>query len=111
MALTVRLGGNNFVSNKTQATFEEALRDGHQVKSVASAPAPVVATSVSPVPNAGPTGAAQTPRIPAPQPVTQPPFDYQRLPVSLEHGLAQFFDHQSSSKVSEVALFSINKWP
>ncbi len=97
MVLTVRLGGNNFVSDKTQATFEEALRDGHQVKSVASAPAPAVAASVSPIPSAGPTGAAQTPSIPAPQPATQPPLDYQRLLASLEHGLAQFFDHQSST--------------
>ena len=101
MVLTVRLGGNNFVSERTQATFEEALRDGHQVKSVASAPAPAVAASVSSIPSACPTGAAQTPRMPAAQPAaqpaTQPTLDYQRLLASLEHGLAQFFDHQSST--------------
>ncbi len=88
MSFTVRLNGSNYVSKKTAAAFEEALRDDHQVQlknnggNGETVPKPIAASEISPEPTAAP-------------PVQQP--DYQRVLESLEHGLAQSYDHQKQT--------------
>jgi NAD(P)-dependent dehydrogenase (short-subunit alcohol dehydrogenase family)/acyl carrier protein len=85
MSFVVKLNGSNYVSEKRQRAFEEALKDGHQIQlrrgsgNGASAPNPVAPSPARsrPVPVAG-------------------PLDHGLL-ENLELGLARSYEHQKQT--------------
>ena len=89
MSFTVKLNGSNYVSKKTEAAFEEALKDDHQVDiqnnggNGATPTTPTAASEVSYEPTAAPLTAQQT--------------DYAHVLESLERGLTQSYDHQKQT--------------
>lgn len=76
MALIVKLNGSNYVSDKTKATFEQALQDEHKI---AASPQPAALNLASAVPQPTP-------------PVRH--ADYSHVLASLERGLTQSHEHQ-----------------
>ena len=84
---TVKLTGSNYVSEKTQKAFLDALHDGHQI-----------AASVNAMPASEPArgmegGVPPRPVSPGPKPATEA----ERPLESLDRGLDLFFKHQSET--------------
>ncbi|MEN4099732.1 MAG: phosphopantetheine-binding protein, partial [Anaerolineaceae bacterium] len=87
--LTIKLHGGYYVSEKTKAAFENALKDGFKVKQAMAAPVPAV---IAPAP----TAVAEAPQ-PASNPAATPVVSAQPVQqASLPH-LAQFQSHQSET--------------
>ncbi len=76
MALIVKLNGSNYVSDKTKATFEQALQDEHKI---AASPQPAALNLA--------------PAVPQPTPPVSH-ADYNHVLASLERGLTQSHEHQ-----------------
>jgi len=121
-SLNFRLNSTNYVSEKTRVAFEQALQDGHQVKSTITQAAEVISnthsTMKSTVTQAEVISNTQS-RQPlaatsivdlnsaSPEPIrTQPmsesssnsaSLNYQRVLDSLEYSLAQFSQHQTQT--------------
>ena len=84
---TVTLTGSNYVSEKTQKAFQDALNDGHQI-------ADSVSVVPTPEPGRGMEGdVSSQPVSPGPRPAT----DTARVLESLEKGLDLFFKHQGET--------------
>lgn len=80
MAFSVKLNGNNYVSEKTRAAFEQALQDGQRVHLPHQEDEPVAASPEEPL---------------AFEADAQPgAWDYPHILESLERGLAQSYEHQ-----------------
>lgn len=80
MAFSVKLNGNNYVSEKTRAAFEQALQDGQRVHLPHQEDEPAVASPAEPT---------------AFEADVQPgAWDYSHVLESLERGLAQSYEHQ-----------------
>jgi len=108
----VKLAGSNYVSEKTQRAFLDALNDGHQVSISGNA------TLVTPPPGGAEEDVPSRPVIPgtervgkqgksAPPPASDqtPAAEAERALESLEKGLALFFKHQGETlKVHEQYL-------
>ena len=85
MEMNIRLNGSNYVSEKTQRAFEEALQDGHRVKPKAENPPAQAHESTEP---ARPPKRAQAKAKPVKQVDMKP-----QLP-SLERGIDRSYAHQ-----------------
>ncbi len=80
MAFSVKLNGNNYVSEKTRAAFEQALQDGPRVHLPHQEDGPAAASPEEPT---------------ASEADVQPgAWDYSHVLESLERGLAQSYEHQ-----------------
>ncbi|MCP4753314.1 MAG: acyltransferase domain-containing protein, partial [Proteobacteria bacterium] len=91
-ALTLKLNGTNYVSNKTQRAFEEALADGHRIQSVAPMS---TASKISPL---------KKEKMNKPEPKTeklqaarQETVISQYTMESLERGMMNFHNHQNET--------------
>jgi polyketide-type polyunsaturated fatty acid synthase PfaA len=89
-ALTLKLGGMNYVSEKTKKVFEEALNDGHKIQS--GAPQPTVSKNIQkPEMNKTET------EITIETQTNQRTEKTQMAIESLERNLANFHQHQSET--------------
>jgi len=94
-ALTLKLSGMNYVSEKTKKVFEEALNDGHKIQSsTAQTPQPIIPNEI------------QKPEMNKPDPETEITIEQQTNQraekaqfaiESLERNLASFHQHQSET--------------
>ena len=92
-ALTLKLGGMNYVSEKTKKVFEEALNDGHKINSsVTQTPQPIHSQEIQkPEMNKAKTNLTIAPQTNKRIEKTQ--FDVEII----ERNLASFHQHQSES--------------
>ncbi len=91
-ALTLKLSGTNYVSEKTRQAFEEALNDGHQIQTAIPASTPIVAT------NKLEKEMKQSKKgIEKQDTAEQPTVDLNFAMESLERGLANFYNHQNET--------------
>ncbi|MBU3914342.1 acyltransferase domain-containing protein, partial [bacterium] len=86
-AMTLKLSGTNYVSEKTKTIFEEALQDGHQIQAAVSAVA-------SPQLKEQMSYKQQTEK---PVTVQHAPVDLNNAMISMERGLANFYNHQNET--------------
>ena len=87
---TVKLNGSSYVSPKTLAAFENALKDGFKISQAVAAPLPLSA-----IPTPAPAAAPADP-ISHPVPLAiVPPAGNPAAAAALDENLAQFHQHQN----------------
>ncbi|MCP4756342.1 MAG: acyltransferase domain-containing protein [Proteobacteria bacterium] len=95
-ALTLKLSGMNYVSEKTRKVFEEALQDDHQIQTAVQTPPPEPKTSPKQTIS---EKRMNEPRqeIQNPVPVQQEAVNLQQSMESVERSLTSFHGHQNET--------------